>query len=103
MKKLLWTALLFCMTSGIAWADGYYEYIPYYNNDPFTFCTRGVPQDCWAPVSKELGIYTVTNQYCFNAYSANMFARVCPKAFPMGGGGSSKRAVSTRDSADLSP
>lgn len=63
---------------------GYYEPIPYYGNNPFLFCTLGVPQDCWAPVNPATGAFVVTNQYCFNAYSAAMYARVCPHAFPHG-------------------
>lgn len=88
MKKSWWfAAALFTSPMLVeAQSDGYYEFIPYYNNDPFTFCTVGVPQDCWAPISKELGTYTVTNQYCFNPVSAQLFARVCPKAFPLAGG-----------------
>lgn len=78
-------AIFLAATSSYAQSgSGYYEFIPYYNNDPFTFCTVGVPQDCWAPISKEFGTFTVTNPYCFNAYSAQLFARVCPKAFPYG-------------------
>jgi len=44
-KPLLLAALLFTGTSANAQSAGYYEFIPYYNNDPFTFCTLGVP---WA-------------------------------------------------------
>lgn len=103
MKKLILATLLFGLTSGIAIADGFYEYIPYYNNDPFTFCTYGVPEDCWLPISKELGTYTVVHPYCFNSVSALMFARVCPKAFPMGGSSAKVSSSSKRDNADLSP
>jgi len=102
MKKLLMGTLIFGLTSGIAAADGFYQYIPYYNNDPFTFCTYGVPEDCWFPISKELGTYGVISQYCFNPVSAQMFADVCPHAFPKGGS-SAKMTTSKRDDADLSP
>lgn len=82
----------------------YYEPIPYYNDNPFLFCTFGVPQDCWAPISKELGLFTVTNYYCFNASSATLFARVCPQAFAAGAaagaGRSAAPASSGRDPAD---
>lgn len=85
MKRILMMGCAFgFITSAHAQSNGYYEFIPYYNNDPFTFCTVGVPQDCWTPISKEFGTFTVTNPYCFNAYSAQLFARVCPKAFPYG-------------------
>lgn len=101
MKKSLLTALLFA-TSSAAVAQ-YYEPIPYYNNNPYIFCTVGVPQDCWAPISKELGTFTVTNYYCFNAYSAFLFARVCPRAFALGAAQSVMKAASTQDPADASP
>lgn len=80
--KRQWFIFISMFFSTVAVAgNGFYETIPYYNNDPFTFCTVGVPQDCWLPVSKELGTYTVTSYHCFNPYSATMFSRVCPKAF----------------------
>lgn len=82
MKRYLFSAFL-GFWSATAAAEGYYRPIPYYGNDPFTFCTYGVPQDCWYPISKELGIYGVSNWYCFNIASAELFAEVCPKAFPM--------------------
>lgn len=68
-------------TSTTALAQGFYEFIPYYNNDPFTFCTKGVLADCWAPVNPATGTYTITDQHCFNEASAALFARVCPHAF----------------------
>lgn len=112
MNKLLLGTLLFGLTSGIAVADGFYTPIPYYNNNPFLFCTMGVPTDCWAPISKELGTFTVTNIYCYNPVSSALFAEVCPKAFPMGGGAtigkqsaeaSNKSTRPPRDPADASP
>jgi hypothetical protein len=101
MKKFILTALMFGFSS--AAAAQYYEPIPYYGNNPFIFCTVGVPQDCWAPISKELGTFTVTNYYCFNAYSALLFARVCPKAFALGAAKSVMSTSSARDPADASP
>jgi hypothetical protein len=101
MKKFLFTAVLFGFSS--AAVAQYYEPIPYYGNNPFIFCTVGVPQDCWAPISKELGTFTVTNYYCFNAYSALLFARVCPKAFALGAAESVMATSSSRDPADASP
>ncbi|MBK0024947.1 hypothetical protein IAE57_02130 [Stenotrophomonas sp. S48] len=67
-----------------AQSDNYYEPIPYYNDNPFLFCTLGVPGDCWAPVDPATGTFTITNIYCYNPISALQFARVCPKAFPNG-------------------
>jgi hypothetical protein len=102
MNKLLSATLLFGLTTGVAVADGFYLYIPYYNNDPFTFCTVGVPEDCWLPISKELGTFTVTNPKSFNSYSAGLFATVCPKAFPMGGS-APKVSSAKRDDENMSP
>jgi hypothetical protein len=87
MKKrgLLATFLLYAVAvQSPAQTGGYYEFIPYYGNNPFLFCTLGVPSDCWAPINPQTGTFTVTNPYCYNAYSALMYARVCPKAFPNG-------------------
>lgn len=62
-------------------ATPYYEFIPYYGNDPFVFCTLGVPQDCWVPIDPALGTFTVTYWSCFNPVSAALYTRVCPHAF----------------------
>ena len=79
LKGLLLGGLLTCSAGAVA--RGYYEFIPCYGNDPFLFCTLGVPTDCWAPISAPTGTFAVTNYYCFNAVSAAQFARVCPHAF----------------------
>lgn len=84
-KPLLLVTTLFAATSASAQSGGYYEFIPYYGNDPFVFCAVGVPWDCWAPVNPQLGLFTVTNPYCFNPTSAAQYARVCPRAFSTGG------------------
>lgn len=84
MKKAISQGLLYAVlmtASAGAVARGYYEFIPYYGDDPFLFCTLGVPTDCWAPINPATGTFTVTNYYCFNAVSAAQFARVCPHAF----------------------
>lgn len=74
-------AFVSMMFSTGAMAGQFYEYIPYYDNNPFIFCTQGVPEDCWIPIDKTRGIYSVTDPECFNPYSAAMFQRVCPHAF----------------------
>lgn len=105
-KTLLLATTLLVATS--ASAQGYYEFVPYYGNDPFLFCTLGVPQDCWAPINPVIGAFTVTNPYCFNPVSAAQYARVCPRAFLTGGArtgtaqGNATRA-SARDPANASP
>ncbi len=82
-KTLLRTLLLGAQLSASAGsvAQGYYEAIPYYGNDPFVFCTFGVPMDCWLPLNPVTGAFTVTNGYCFNPVSAAQYVRVCPHAF----------------------
>lgn len=84
MRKSKFLSLLsvsLFITNTAALAQGFYEYIPYYNNDPFNFCTHGVPEDCWEPVDPTTGTYAVTDEYCFNSVSASLYARVCPHAF----------------------
>jgi hypothetical protein len=109
MKKAIFlvAALHTAGSVGAQSSGGYYEFIPYYNNDPFVFCTVGVPWDCWAPISPQLGLFTVTNPYCFNPTSAAQFARVCPRAFLQGSSSAQRTsAVSTtpaRDPADAGP
>lgn len=83
LQSLFLVSLLAPSTAALA--QGFYEYIPYYNNDPFTFCTHGVPEDCWAPVDPSTGSYTVIDEYCFNPVSASLYARVCPHAFGQAG------------------
>lgn len=78
MKKILLTALLFGLSAGVA-AN---EFIPYYGNNPFLFCTYGVPEDCWVPKHKEKGEYRITDHECFKQWSADLFSRVCKEAFP---------------------
>ena len=99
MKRFLMLCVLLGCSTG---ASAGYQFIPYYGNNPFLFCTLGVPWDCWAPVSKELGTFTVTDPECFNGVSATLFATVCPQAFPV----AAMPAAGARtlgDPADASP
>jgi hypothetical protein len=98
MKKFLFVMFLGGMSTG---ASAGYQFIPYYGNNPFLFCTLGVPQDCWFPISKELGTYGVSNWYCFNPTSAALFATVCPQAFA--GAAMKSATMSVKDPADASP
>jgi hypothetical protein len=79
LKSLLFGGLLFASSGSMAQA--YYEFIPYYGNDPFLFCTFGVPEDCWYPIDPATGSFGVSSWYCFNPVSAAQFARVCPHGF----------------------
>lgn len=82
-KSLLLILLLAASTTAVA--DGFYTPIPYYGNNPYVFCTVGVPWDCWAPVNPVTGAFTVTDPECFNPTSATLYATVCPQAFVTGG------------------
>ncbi|WP_155393138.1 hypothetical protein [Xanthomonas albilineans] len=87
MKSHGWfTALCLCAVSMQASAQ--YVFIPYYDNNPFLFCTMGVPADCWAPVNPASGAFVVTNSHCYNPVSSALYAQVCPMAFPNGVDGS---------------
>lgn len=112
IRALFFVSTLFAAGVANAQSGGYYEFIPYYGNDPFKFCMVGVPWHCWAPVNPATGQFTVTNQYCFNPTSAMQYARVCPKAYQPGGGsnagggnrgGAGGRLVQQRDLANASP
>jgi hypothetical protein len=81
MKKLLMFALMMAASGG---ASAQYVPIPYYDNDPFVFCTVGVPWDCWAPIDPALGLFTITDPECYNPISSDLFVAVCPLAFPNG-------------------
>ena len=79
LKTLVFAGLLTASAGSVA--QGYYEFIPYYGNDPFVFCTFGVPSDCWYPIDPATGSFGIISQYCFNPVSAAQYARVCPHAF----------------------
>ncbi|WP_329743303.1 hypothetical protein [Dyella sp. A6] len=79
LKTLVFAGLLTVSAGSVA--QGYYEFIPYYGNDPFLFCTFGVPSDCWYPINPATGSFGIISQYCFNPVSAAQYARVCPHAF----------------------
>lgn len=79
LKSLLFAGLLTASASSVA--QGYYEFIPYYGNDSFVFCTYGVPSDCWFPINPAMGTFGIVSHHCFNPVSAGQYARVCPHAF----------------------
>ncbi|ULU26919.1 hypothetical protein [Dyella terrae] len=78
-KPLLAVVLMAIGTSAIA--TPFYKFIPYYDNNPFLFCTLGWPADCWAPLNPATGTYVVTDEECFNPVSAKLYTAVCPFAF----------------------
>lgn len=79
IKSLLFGSVLAASAGSVARV--YYEVIPYYANNPFLFCTFGVPQDCWFPINPATGAFGVWNGYCFNPVSAAQYVRLCPHAF----------------------
>jgi hypothetical protein len=100
IKSLLLGGLL--VTSAGSIAKGYYEPIPYYGNDPFVFCTFGVPSDCWFPINPATGTFGVWSYYCFNPVSAAQYARVCPHAFvPVGKARTRKAPAGHKRQAEL--
>lgn len=103
MKKTLLLPILLATSFTAAAQSGFYTPIPYYGNNPYVFCTVGVPWDCWAPISPVTGAYTVTDWECFNPTSALLFQEVCPKAFPMGTGGGSLGSASQPQAAPTDP
>lgn len=91
VRNLAFACMLAC--SGGVVAQGYYEPIPYYGDDPFLFCTFGVPADCWVPLNPATGTFVVWDDECFNPVSAAQYARVCPHAFvPLGKAEDEERA-----------
>ena len=61
--RILLAALLLAASMTQAHAQsgggGFYTPIPYYGNNPFLFCTLGVPTDCWAPINPATGTFTI--------------------------------------------
>ncbi|WP_152624882.1 hypothetical protein [Xanthomonas sp. GPE 39] len=103
MKSYGWFAAL-CLCTVSMQASAQYVVIPYYDNNPFLFCTLGVPQDCWAPVDAATGAFVVTNSYCYNAVSSALYATVCPMAFPKGlGAGGPSTQVSPQTPVTPTP
>ncbi len=60
-------------------ATPWYEIVPY-GNDPFTFCTTGMPVDGWVAVNPATGTWTPIRHYP-NLFWTGAYERVCPKAF----------------------
>lgn len=56
-KRGLFVAFLWYAIAQLSPAKyaGYYEFIPYYNNAPFTSYTVGAPTDCRMPVNPATG------------------------------------------------
>jgi hypothetical protein len=52
-------------------------------NDPFLFCTQGVPLDNWVAVNPILGTWTATSQYVNYQWIAT-YEAICPAAMKQG-------------------
>ncbi|GAA0693750.1 hypothetical protein FHW84_000464 [Dyella sp. SG562] len=80
MKKALLLILL--LAASTTASAQFFKAIPYYGNNPYLFCTLGMPSDCWLPSNPVTGSFTVTDWECFNPTSALVYEEICPKAFP---------------------
>jgi len=80
MKKSL--LLIFLLAASSTASAGFFKAIPYYGNNPYLFCTLGMPSDCWLPGDPVTGSIKVVHWSCFNPVSAAVYKDVCPKAFP---------------------
>ncbi|QWP76228.1 hypothetical protein J5226_21985 [Lysobacter sp. K5869] len=68
---------------------GVYATVPY-NNNPFLFCTLGMPQDGWVAVDWRTGSWKPITQYP-NLRWVPTYAYICPAANRPAGGGTPYR------------
>ncbi|UZW59297.1 hypothetical protein [Lysobacter enzymogenes] len=80
-------ALTFCPLSAVAHkiSPGVYAEVPY-NNNPFVFCTLGMPKDGWVAVNWRIGKWKPITQYP-NLRWVPTYVRICPAAARPAGGG----------------
>jgi hypothetical protein len=57
------------------------------SNDPFVFCTEGVPTDFWIALDPLQGTYTITNPDYFNPFWIPTYVAICPKVMSTGSWG----------------
>ncbi len=62
--------------------QGSYTYVGR-SNDPFVFCSEGVPQDGWVAVNPVQGTWTAISQYV-NYQWIPTYMAICPKAYGVG-------------------
>ncbi len=86
-----WTALTFLLLacgadaqpqSSASTSQGSYTYVGR-SNDPFVFCSEGVPQDGWVAVNPVQGTWTAISQYV-NYQWIPTYMYICPKAYGVG-------------------
>ena len=63
-------------------SQGSYTYVGR-SNDPFVFCSEGVPQDGWVAVNPVSGTWTPISQYVNYQWIAT-YEYICPKAYGVG-------------------
>jgi len=90
VRSLRFVALLasaFCSLPAAAHkiSPGVYAEVPY-NNNPFLFCTLGMPQDGWVAVNWRTGTWKPITQYP-NLRWVPTYVRICPAAARPAGGG----------------
>lgn len=66
-------------------SSGAYAQVPYSNN-PFLFCTLGMPKDGWIAVNWRIGKWKPITQYP-NLRWVPTYRRICPAAAKPAGGG----------------
>ena len=49
-----------------------------FDQDVFSFCSKGYPPHCWIGVNPATGTWKVVNQYCFNPQWTSQYEKVCP-------------------------
>ncbi|WP_454831790.1 hypothetical protein [Pseudoxanthomonas wuyuanensis] len=84
MKKwMLIAAVAMVSVSASAQSNkGYYTVVPY-NNNPFVFCTEGMPSHGWIGVNPATGAWTPISNYVNYQWIAT-YVYICPKAFNSG-------------------
>lgn len=49
-----------------------------FDQDVFSFCSKGYPPDCWIGINPATGTWKIVNQYCFNPRWTSQYETVCP-------------------------
>ena len=49
-----------------------------YDQDVFSFCSKGYLPHCWVGIDPASGTWKVVNQYCFNPQWTSQYETVCP-------------------------
>lgn len=79
LKLLLVSSALIPAASFSQVTGGVYAVVPYDNN-PFLFCTLGMPSDGWKAINPATGTWTAIRHYP-NLYWVPTYQAICPRAF----------------------